>query len=144
MKQEEIEVLLERYLDGNTTNEEEKLLRCYFNETQLVSPEWRYYKVLFHWEHSQSHNASQTTNLRPRRMAVAAAIAALLLVGAGITTALIRQSVNDKSEQQQDYAIIDGRLTTDAVLIAQEAEQALMMVTTTEEETLDALNILQL
>ena len=144
MKQEEIQAVLERYLDGNTTSEEEKLLRCYFRETQLVPPEWRCYQALFQWEYSQCHNAPRATASRPRRMAIAAAIAALLLVGAGITTTLIRQSEKDKSEQQQDYAIIDGRLTTDAVLIAQEAEQALMMVSTTEEETLDALNIIQL
>ena len=145
MKQEEIQILLNRYLDGDTTCEEEQILRHYFNETQLIPTEWRNFKALFQWEHSLCCDTVAMPKVRHHwRHAAAAAITVLLLVGAGITVSLLNQSATDKPRGKQDYAIIDGRLTTDAALIAQEAEQALMMVTTTEEETFDALNIIQL
>ena len=145
MKQEEIQILLDRYLDGDTTCEEELLLRRYFNETQLIPTEWQCYKALFLWECSISSDTAVAKPSRPhRQLAAAAAIAVLLVAGAGITSILLHQPATDKPKGKQDYAIIDGRLTTDVALIAQEAEQALMMVTTTEEETFDALNIIQL
>ena len=54
MKQQEIQTLIDRYLDGETTNDEERRLRQYFAETQLVPPEWRPYKALFAWEQREA------------------------------------------------------------------------------------------
>ena len=149
MKQEEIQTLLDRYLDGETTNDEEQLLRQYFSTVQIVPPEWRPYKALFGWEQRHAtaampQPAAVSTPKRPvSRLAIAASIAALLLVGAGIATSLLRQPA-ETAETAQNYAVIDGHVTTDAALIAQEAELALMMVSTTEEETFDALNIMEI
>lgn len=135
MRQEEIQRLLDRYLDGETSSQEELQLRQYFSEMQLVPQEWYAYKALFAWEERESATIRQ--KLAHRRLAIAASLAALLLVGAGIL-------LLNKQDNPTNYAVIDGHITTDLSVVKQEAEQALMMVTTTEEETFDALNTIQL
>ena len=148
MKQEQIQALLDRYLDGATTNEEEALLRHYFSVTQLVPPEWRPYRAIFAWEarearHARSVCCDSIATKSPRRLAIAAGIAALVLAGAGLAYTLLRQPAAGQMEAKH-YAIIDGHYTTDITLVNQAAEQALQMVATTEEDTFDALNILEL
>jgi len=139
MRQEEIQRLLDRYLDGETSSQEELQLRQYFSETQLVPQKWYAYKALFAWEERESATIRQKLAHRHshRRLAIAASLAALLLVGAGIL-------LLNKQDNPTNYAVIDGHITTDLSVVKQEAEQALMMVTTTEEETFDALNTIQL
>ena len=147
MKQQEIQTLIDRYLDGETTNDEERRLRQYFAETQLVPPEWRPYKALFAWEQREARQVccdviATHPHRRHRRLAIAASLAALLLVGAGVATTLLRQP--QQPEATRNYAVIDGHVTTDAARIAQEAEEALTLVATTEEDTFEALNILEI
>lgn len=146
MNREKIEILLKRYLDGDTTNEEEKLLRRYFTATQIVPKEWEPYKALFCWEASQQHplvsdNATPAHTLKEYRMAIVASIAALLLVGAGMT-AMLLYSLHTEQQTVHNYAVLDGCYTTDAAVIAYEAEEALLLVAATDEETFDAIDIL--
>ena len=70
-------------------------------------------------------------------MAIAASIAALLLLGAGITTKLL-----SPSNKPVNYAVLDGRYTTDEAIIAREAEEALLLVSSSDEDTFDAIDIL--
>ena len=120
-------------------SQEELQLRQYFSEMQFVPQEWYAYKALFAWEERESATIRQKLAHRHshRRPAIAASLAALLLVGAGIL-------LLNKQDTPTNYAVIDGHITTDLSVVKQEAEQALMMVTTTEEETFDALNTIQL
>jgi len=142
MKQEQIQQLLNRYLDGLTTNQEERQLRHYFRKTQIVPPEWRPYKVLFAWE--QREDQKQRSSRRNyMKHGIAASLTALILVGAGLTAKLLITHQSPHTTQQ-NYAVIDGQLITDTELIMQEAEQALVMVSATDDETFDALNNIQL
>lgn len=146
MNREQIEDLLKHYLDGETTNEEEQLLRQYFVHTQIVPSEWNAYKALFCWEESMRQSATtahaaSAPVVRKRRMLIAAAIAALIVIGAGITTRLLSPSSN---EQQANYAVLDGRYTTDKAVIAREAEEALLLVSSSDEDTFDAIDILDI
>lgn len=146
MNTEQIEDLLKRYLDGETTNEEEQLLRQYFTNTQIVPAPWKAYKALFCWEDSKRHSATgANTALVPTarryRMAIAASIAILIAIGAGITTKLLSPS---NTAQQVNYAVLDGRYTTDEAVIAREAEEALMLVSSSDEDTFDAIDILDM
>jgi hypothetical protein len=63
----------------------------------------------------------------------------LLLVGAGITTMLLGSDQNG-GHAPRNYAVLDGRYTTDADIIAREAEMALQLVAASDEETFDAIN----
>ena len=146
MNKEQIEKLLKRYLEGDTTNEEENLLRHFFTTTQIVPPEWEGYKALFCWEASQQHPANSRSAipaLKPSRLAIAASIAALLLIGAGIMATLLHSS-HAAQQTMQSYAVLDGRYTTDAAVIAREVEEALLLVSVTEEETFDAIDNLEI
>ena len=146
MNREQIENLLKHYLDGETTNEEEQLLRQYFVHTQIVPPEWNAYKVLFCWEESlrqsaTTAHAASTPVVTKRRMLIAAVIAALIVIGAGITTKLLSPS---HIEQQVNYAVLNGCYTTDKAVIAREAEEALLLVSSSDEDTFDAIDILDI
>ena len=46
------------------------------------------------------------------------------------------------AELQQNYAVLNGHYTTDAAIVAREAEEALLMVSATDDDTFDAINIL--
>ena len=144
MNRKQIDEMLNRYLDGATTNEEERILRLYFSTTQIVPTEWEAYKALFSWEARQhdstshGHSVLARTAQRPSQhhyFAIAASIAALLIIGAGIAT-MLQHSLS------KNYAIIDGHYTTDAATIRSEAEEALLMVGATDDETFDAIDIL--
>ena len=142
MNREQIEDLLKQYLDGETTNEEEQLLRQYFANTQIVPPEWNVYKALFCWENNLRHpatsaHAAMVPVARKYRMFIAASIAALITIGAGITTNFI-------IKQQVNYAVLDGRYTTDKAVIAHEAEGALLLVSSSDEDTFEAIDILDI
>ena len=169
MNREQIEDLLKRYLDGETTNEEEQLLRQYFATTQIVPPEWKAYKALFGWENDQRTEQREPSSVfewpsrdgrrqsqrqsasgintasapiaRKYRMPIAASIAALFVIGAGITAGLLHSSHPDQ-QGVKSYAVLDGHYTTDETIIAHEVEEALLMVSASDEETFDAIDYL--
>lgn len=74
-------------------------------------------------------------------MLIAAAIAALIVIGAGITPRMLSPS---NSEQPANYAVLDGRYTTDKAVIAREAEEALLLVSSSDEDTFEAIDILDI
>lgn len=146
MNRERIEDLLKHYLDGETTNEEEQLLRQYFANAQTVPPEWNAYKSLFCWEESMRHpatcaHAALASVGNRHRMVIAASIAALIAIGAGITAKLLSPS---SMEQPANYAVLNGRYTTDRAVIVREAEEALLLVSCSDEDTFEAIDILDI
>lgn len=136
MKQERIAQLLERYLDGKTTNEEERLLRQYFRQTQLVPTEWRVYKALFALTDAETRQP--TVRRCPKWVAVAAGVAALTV----LTTVLWPH--HETTATESCYAVIDGVVTTDQQLVTDEAEQSLTMVAITEDELFEAFDTMNL
>lgn len=148
MNKEQIEYLLKRYLDGETTNEEEQQLRQYFATLQIIPPEWKAYKALFGWEDrlqqsAISANAASAPIARKRRLFIAASIAALIVIGVGFTAPLLHSS-HVEQQSAKNYAILDGRYTTDEVIIAHEVEEALLMASASDEDTFGAIDILDI
>lgn len=141
MNKEEIQKLLERYLDGLTTDEEESRLRDYFTRAgQPVPAEWRVYRALFAYEQAeaaapQQQAAAPAATLRqgfqrhwlPVVLAVAAAVVALLVL-----TMQLPQSGNN-------YAVINGKVIHNKEIINREAEASLNMVSADADEDFDAL-----
>lgn len=59
-REDNIKELLEKYLEGETQLEEEKILADYFN-TNEVKPEWKVYQDMFkYFEVSQTEKTEQT------------------------------------------------------------------------------------
>lgn len=80
--------LLERFMNGQTTVEEEQQLARYFRQTDIVRPEWEPYKQMFAYFDSgmAEDHPSQATPTNGRRAAkrwrTAAAVAMMAVAGA--------------------------------------------------------------
>lgn len=133
----DLKTLVDKYLDGTTSNEEEQRLRDYFSSpTVLVPEDMEWMRALFVYEANVVEHADDTATLRPKNrhrwLGWAAAAIALMVVGVGIT-------YYQNSQQPQDYALIDGQMVSNRQQVIEEALSALDMVSQTDEETYEAL-----
>lgn len=136
MRKEEIQLLIDRYDEGLTSNAEEKKLRQYFisQPASSMPQEWQAYKALFAFIENEQQpkplpatKKSRTIIYRLAGVAAAACIAAAIIIkmqAAGST----------------NYAVINGETTTDRNKIAAEAEAALQAVAYTDYDTFGALD----
>lgn len=155
----DIRTLIERYMSGKTTNEEEATLRTWFRLAGEDMPEeWRPLRAMFSFvdeerltsdvtkwaateEKTTNHNLHPTPRLKILRKpgiliasAVAAAIAMVLLVPA------IRKNAET---MPQNYAVIDGKVYTNPKVIKQQADDALEIVACEDEDPFSALDMMQ-
>ncbi|WP_288318043.1 hypothetical protein [Xylanibacter caecicola] len=133
-----IENLIEKYLDGDTSNNEEKLLRRYFtNSGNDIPDEWKALRALFRYETMQRKNTLRNTRTGAIRRYIryAAVAAAVILIAVPI--------MMHRSGTSDNYAVIDGKVCTDSRIVTSEAEKALMMVAIGEDETFEALGQIQ-
>lgn len=88
MVRQEISDLLEKYFDGETSIEEEKILKEYFLHTENIPEEWKEYKTLFSYFEVASEQTYERDILLPKKRsyrlpigfsAVAAVIIAIFL-----------------------------------------------------------------
>ena len=141
MRKEDVQKLIDRYLDGTTTTAEERQLRKLLGRDDTVVPaEWKPLRALFRWEAVERENqgnkpagqdARTKTSRRLRRRlaaAVSVAAAAVLLIGA----------VVHFQGRNADYAIIEGKKTTNQEIIEQEALAALTLLGRDKEEDFGA------
>lgn len=152
-----IQDLLDKYLAGDTSNEEEAELRIYFEEHGDDIPEdWKPYRALFSYidfekmslgslkdtekaEISPIAETSTKTSHRPIKLWawIAAAI---------VTLALVITGIHQLSKPQTEYyAVIDGKVYTDKNLVHDEALDALQEVSTSskEDDAFSALDMMQ-
>lgn len=173
MTRKETELLIEKYLDGMTTNAEEDRLRRYFAEmpAEEVPEEWRVYKALFAWEtchvtagDTATEQAATTTEkpaasdghtgLMDRtatekgktaaRPAMMRRIDVLLASAAASVAILIAVAIGHVPQtNRQCYAVIDGRVYTDCSFVEREAEEALRLVAGSEDDAFGALRMMR-
>ena len=145
-----IQNLLDKYMDGATSNEEETTLRKYFDEHGNDIPEeWESYRALFSYIEFEQINLSQnvkeekkiekketsrTVRLKYFGASVAAAaIIAFMLVGI--------QKI--AQPQPECYAVIDGKVYTDQKFVHNEALDALEDVSADSEDSFSALDMMK-
>ena len=148
-----IQNLLDKYMDGATSNEEEATLRKYFEEHGNDIPEeWESYRALFSYIGFEQMNLSQ--NLKEEEKVeefekkeasrsrwlkyfgtsvAAAAIIAFLIVGI--------QKI--AQPQPECYAVIDGKVYTDQEFVHHEALDALEDVSADSEDPFSALDMMK-
>lgn len=142
-----IETLLARYFDGDTTAAEERLLADYFSRAgDRIPDEWRPCRAIFAYVAderpvpaapsltAESRPAAVHTAFKPR-LAVAAAVLAAACIAA--TVVLLNETYD-----HGDYAVIDGRVCTNPAVVEQEALDALGMVSTDEADLSSALDMM--
>ena len=148
-----IQNLLDKYMDGATSNEEEATLRKYFEEHGNDIPEeWESYRALFSYIGFEQMNLSQILKGEEKEEDIekkeasrsrwlkyfgtsvaAAAIIAFLIVGI--------QKI--AQPQPECYAVIDGKVYTDQEFVHHEALDALEDVSADSEDPFSALDMMK-
>ena len=146
-----IQNLLDKYMDGATSNEEEATLRKYFEEHGNDIPEeWESYRALFSYIGFEQTNLSQNLKEEEKKIekketsrtvwlkyfgasVAAAAIIAFMLVGI--------QKI--AQPQPECYAVIDGKVYTDQKFVHNEALDALDDVSADSEDPFSALDMMK-
>ena len=147
-----IQNLLDKYMDGATSNEEEATLRKYFEEHGNDIPEeWESYRALFSYIGFEQMNLSQNLKEKEEKeidkkeasrsrwlkyfgaSVAAAAIIAFMLVGIQKLT----------QPQPECYAVIDGKVYTDQEFVHHEALDALDDVSADSEDPFSALDMMK-
>ena len=146
-----IQDLLDKYMDGATSNEEEATLRKYFEEHGNDIPEeWESYRALFSYIGFEQLNLSQILKEEEKEIdkkkasrsrwlkyfgtsVAAAAIIAFLIVGI--------QKI--AQPQPECYAVIDGKVYTDQEFVHNEALDALEDVSADSEDPFSALDMMK-
>ena len=146
-----IQDLLDKYMDGATSNEEEATLRKYFEEHGNDIPEeWESYRALFSYIGFEQMNLSQILKEEEKEIdkkeasrsrwlkyfgtsVAAAAIIAFLIVGI--------QKI--AQPQPECYAVIDGKVYTDQEFVHNEALDALEDVSADSEDPFSALDMMK-
>ena len=147
-----IQNLLDKYMDGVTSNEEEATLRKYFEEhSNDIPEEWESYRALFSYIGFEQMNLSQILKEEEEKKiekketsrtgwlkyfgasVAAAAIIAFMLVG-------IQKMIQP---QPECYAVIDGKVYTDQEFVHHEALDALEDVSADSEDPFSALDMMR-
>ena len=147
-----IQDLLDKYMDGATSNEEEATLRKYFEEhANDIPEEWESYRALFCYIGFEQMNLSQILKEEEEKeidkkeasrsrwlkyfgtSVAAAAIIAFLIVGI--------QKI--AQPQPECYAVIDGKVYTDQEFVHNEALDALEDVSADSEDPFSALDMMK-
>jgi hypothetical protein len=128
--------LIEKYFDGATSLDEERLLRSYFR-CKNVPDEWKVYQPIFRYFSSErekraSENKAKTIWMSSLRW-VGVAAAACLLLFAGLKFFSTQQGFPEKS-----YAYINGKKYTDLRLIQSEALKSLNSVSESNDAILSS------
>lgn len=140
-KEEYIQQLLDKYLDGDTSIAEEEALRGYFiHSGDDIPEERRPYKALFTYiveERADKTVANSHVNfkalLRYRRVYAAMTAAA----------ALIAVMMISLPHTEKNYAVIDGKVYTDKKIVEDEALKALDMVSSDQDADFSALEMMR-
>ena len=136
----EIDKLIEKYFDGNTSCKEERALRRFFTHEE-VPPRLAIYRPLFFFffqeseKHRHGKEITRTRRKTPLRsiLRMAGSIAAGILLCVGASRLLIPTS------HAENFVIIDGKRYTDPALVQAKAREALHNVGFSQEELNDLL-----
>lgn len=146
-KEEYIKQLLDKYLDGETSSAEERALRGYFtNKGNNIPEEWMPYRALFTYiaeERTDEGETAETIDINVNKAVkahrrgwiYAAATAAAAILIAVVMISLPRQNDN--------YAVIDGKVYTNKKVVEDEALKALQMVSSDNDDNFDALKMMR-
>ena len=165
-----IENLLDKYMDGATSNEEEATLRKYFEEhANDIPEEWESYRALFSYIGFEQMNLSQILKEEEEKEIEKEDILedeeknipkkeekkeeashsrwlkylSTSVAAAAIIAFLIVGIQKIAQPQPECYAVIDGKVYTDQELVHNEALDALEDVSADSEDPFSALDMMK-
>ena len=105
MELKTIEVLLERYLEGETTMEEETVLRAYFKKEENIPKKWIHYSHFFAYCESAKKesfpSSSKTKSKTPVNIWMMAAASIALVVGLQLSGLFESESTPLKQQEAE-------------------------------------------
>ena len=137
----DIRLLVDRYMSGDTTNEEEATLRTWFRLAgDDIPEEWRPLRALFSFVDEERETPHRRNTLlialhRPR-IWISSAVAA-----AAIAIVMLVPSMN--KVEPQNYAVIDGKVYTNQEVINEQVDEALQTVSAENDDPFSALDLMQ-
>lgn len=155
----DIRTIIDRYMSGETTNEEEATLRTWFRLAGDDMPEeWRPLKALFSFvdeeretaeadaavtvapaDASQPRRNTLLIALRRPRIWISSAVAA-----AAVAIVMLVPPMNKAfAPEPQNYAVIDGKVYTSQKVINEQVDDALQTVAVDNEDPFSALDLMQ-
>ena len=135
----DIRMLIDRYMSGDTTNEEEATLRTWFRLAgDGIPEEWRPLRALFCFVDEQRNTTLQRAMHRPR-IWISSAVAAVAIV----IVMFVTQMYNVSTTTPQNYAVIDGKLYTNQEVINEQVDEALQTVSAENDDPFSALDLMQ-
>lgn len=155
----DIRTLIDRYMSGDTTNEEETTLRTWFRLAGDDMPEeWRPLRALFSFVDEERETAEadddatvSPTLIPPQRHAallralhrpriwISSAVAA-----AAVAIVMLVPPMNKAfAPEPQNYAVIDGKVYTSQKVINEQVDEAFQTVTVDNEDPFSALDLMQ-
>ena len=159
-----IQNLLNKYMDGATSNEEEATLRKYFEEhANDILEEWESYRALFSYIGFEQMNLSQILkgeeekeedfekkDIEKEEIPKKEASRSRWLkyfgtsVAAAATIAFLIVGIQKIAQPQPEcYAVIDGKVYTDQEFVHHEALDALEDVSADSEDPFSALDMMK-
>lgn len=140
----DIRMLIDRYMSGATTNEEEATLRTWFRLAgDDIPEEWRPLRALFNFVDEERETPHRRNTLliamhRPR-IWISSAVAA-----AAIAIVMLVPSMNKAfAPEPQNYAVIDGKVYTNQEVINEQVDEALQTVSAENDDPFSALDLMQ-
>lgn len=135
----DIRMLIDRYMSGDTTNEEEATLRTWFRLAgDDIPEEWRPLRALFGFVDEQRSTTLQRAMHRPR-IWISSAVAAVAIV----IVMFVTQIYNVSTTTPQNYAVIDGKVYTNQEVINEQVDEALQTVSAENDDPFSALDLMQ-
>lgn len=140
----DIRMLIDRYMSGDTTNEEEATLRTWFRLAgDDIPEEWRPLRALFGFVDEELETPHRRNTLlialRRPRIWISSAVAA-----AAIAIVMLVPSMNKAfAPEPQNYAVIDGKLYTNQEVINEQVDEALQTVSAENDDPFSALDLMQ-
>lgn len=147
IKEADIRKLIDRYMSGETTNEEEAKLRSWFRLAgDNIPEEWRPLRALFCFVDEERNYIEPKPQFSPLlivlhkpRTWISSAVAA-----AAVAIALLVPSVkNGMGATPQNYAVIDGVVYTNPKVINEQVDEALQTVSSNNEDPFSALDMMK-
>lgn len=155
----DIRTLIDRYMSGDTTNEEETTLRTWFRLAGDDMPEeWRPLRALFSFvdEERETRETDDAATVSPtlippqRRAALLRALhrpriwisSAVAAVAVAIVM-LVPPMNKAFAPEPQNYAVIDGKVYTSQKIINEQVDDALQTVSVEDDDPFSALDLMQ-
>ncbi len=139
----EAKVLVDRYMDGETTAEEERILRHFFRTAADLPDEWQPLRALFAYVDHEAAQDSKTADKPARAIRMQKPhlrASRWWWTGAAAASLLGAMLLWPRPDNERNFAVIDGERVTDQRIVEREAEQALQLVAISDEEAFSALD----